>query len=769
MKKIFFTFTLVAFAIALFAQQVPRDKVILEIGTGTWCGYCPGAAMGADDLVAAGCDVAVIEYHNSDAFSNSYSDARNNYYNISGYPTAHFDGILEYVGGSATQSMYNNYLPLYNQRIVINSDMTIEIYGENTGLNYDITVVVEQVATTSSTNMTLQFALTESEIPYNWGILTEVNFVERLMVPDASGTPISFTSGDEQEISLSFTIDPTWVTQYCELVAFVQDETTKEILQGTMVELDNLEPMEAEAAFSCNDTIPCINSTVDFYDNSSGNVLTWSWIFEGGTPATSTDPNPTVTYNTLGDYDVTLTVTDDAVTSTLVKTDYISVVTIPVQATTPIGASTLCEATTGNEYTTDPVPSATTYTWRVLPAEAGSFTGNSIVGVLDLANGYTGDIDVQVRAENACGDGTWSAVAPATVYNNPITYQLTGEGAYCEGTSGAELILDGSETDTDYELYIDDIASGQIVAGTGSAISFGYQTQEGIYTCYAYNAYCDMTMNGNIWVHEINAPEQASIPAGPAEVCNTDDDTEYTSSASGADTYIWTITPTEAGIVTGTGEVATVDWDETYSGIAQITAQGENECGLGTVSDIFEITSHETPAPVISGNDFVCKNQTEVYSTPFNEDNTYTWVISGGTIIAGAGTNEITVTWGDPGAAFVNVTEETAFGCIGITEDYAVTVDECIGIDENKITEFSIFPNPSSDKTNIQFFTNDEYKVKVFVFNQIGNCIYNEVIFSTTGNNVINIDTKEFAEGVYNVQLLVDNGKVIQRKFVKIK
>jgi len=769
MKKILFTFTIVVFAIALFAQQVPRNKVVLEIGTGTWCVYCPGAAMGAEDLVANGCDVAVIEYHKTDSYTNSYSTARLAYYNMGGIPEADFDGVLEVVGGSPTQSMYSSYLPLYNQRIAINCDMTIEIYGENTGNNYEITVVVEQVASTTATDMTLQLVLTESEIPEVWQNQTMLHWVERLMAPDENGTSISFSSGDEQIITQTFTVDPTWVIANCELVAFVQDEATKEILQGTLVELDNLQPLEAEAAFSCNDTITCLNSTVDFYDNSGGSILTWSWTFEGGTPATSTVQNPTVTYNTLGDYDVTLTVTDDAVSNTLVKSDYISVVTTPVQATTPSGASTLCEASTGIEYTIDPVPSATTYLWRVLPAEAGSFNGNSIVGILDLESGYTGDIDIQARAENACGIGTWSPEAQVTVYNNPISYQLSGNGEYCEGTSGTEITLDGSEIDTDYELYVDDVASGQIIAGTGSAISFGDQINEGIYTCLGANNHCDLTMTGNIWVHEISMPEQALIPIGPADVCNTADDTEYTSSASGADTFIWVITPAEAGIITGTGEVAIVDWNETYSGIVQITAQGENDCGIGTVSDIFEVTSYETPTPVVSGNDFVCKNQTEIYSTPLNVSNTYTWGIAGGTIIAGAETNEITVTWGNSGSGFVNVTEETTFGCIGATEDYAVTIDECVGIEENKINEFRIFPNPSSDNTNIQFFTNDEYKIKIFVFNQIGNCVHNEVVYSISGNNIINIKTDKLSEGIYNVQLLVDEGKVIQRKFVKIK
>ncbi|MEA3444251.1 MAG: hypothetical protein U9R19_05930, partial [Bacteroidota bacterium] len=37
-------------ATALVLGGVDRNLVLYEINTGTWCGYCPGAAMGADDL-----------------------------------------------------------------------------------------------------------------------------------------------------------------------------------------------------------------------------------------------------------------------------------------------------------------------------------------------------------------------------------------------------------------------------------------------------------------------------------------------------------------------------------------------------------------------------------------------------------------------------------------------------------------------------------------------------------------------------------------------
>ncbi len=110
-----------------------RNMVILEIGTGTWCQFCPGASMGAHDLLANGKQVGVIKNHNGDTFTNSYSNARNSYYGIAGYPTAIFDGVVPVVGGSNTVSMYPTYLPIYDARKVKNSAFSVEIFGQNNG------------------------------------------------------------------------------------------------------------------------------------------------------------------------------------------------------------------------------------------------------------------------------------------------------------------------------------------------------------------------------------------------------------------------------------------------------------------------------------------------------------------------------------------------------------------------------------------------------------------------------------------------------------
>jgi hypothetical protein len=244
MKKHFLNIVVCILAFIGQSQQVPRDKVVLEIGTGTWCQYCPGAANGADDLIENGKQVAVVENHNGDSYANVFSNARNSYYNITGYPTSKFDGILTYVGGgSASQSNYNNYLPLYNQRIAINSSFTIQINGANTGNDYNVIVTITKVATYTGPNPILHFVLTQSNIAQNWQGMTELNFVTRLMVPDQSGTTINFTSGVVQVINLTFTKNAVWPIADCEIIAFLQNNSSKEILQGFKVSLNELVPL----------------------------------------------------------------------------------------------------------------------------------------------------------------------------------------------------------------------------------------------------------------------------------------------------------------------------------------------------------------------------------------------------------------------------------------------------------------------------------------------------------------------------------------------
>lgn len=83
---------------------------------------------------------------------------------------------------------------------------------------------------------------------------------------------------------------------------------------------------EPVADFESSETNVPTGCLVDFYDRSSGYAQTWSWTFEGGTPSTSTLPNPTgILYDEEGVFEVTLIITNPAGTDTKTITEYITV------------------------------------------------------------------------------------------------------------------------------------------------------------------------------------------------------------------------------------------------------------------------------------------------------------------------------------------------------------------------------------------------------------------------------------------------------------
>ena len=92
----------------------------------------------------------------------------------------------------------------------------------------------------------------------------------------------------------------------------------------------------SEFTSECGSASGCVGSSIQFYDISSYDPNSWSWTFTGGTPATSTDKNPLITYNTAGTYEVALEATNDFGTGiTETKTGYITIYEMPNAACIP--------------------------------------------------------------------------------------------------------------------------------------------------------------------------------------------------------------------------------------------------------------------------------------------------------------------------------------------------------------------------------------------------------------------------------------------------
>lgn len=92
---------------------------------------------------------------------------------------------------------------------------------------------------------------------------------------------------------------------------------------------------------------------------------------------------------------------------------------------------------------------------------------------------------------------------------------------------------------------------------------------------------------------------------------------------------------------------------------------------FGAASDI---AAQNLPCP-----DAVCFGDATptVYTVPNTAGSTYQWVVTGGNITSGQGTNTITVDWSTTpvGGYNVSVTETTSANCVGTPVNCAITVD----------------------------------------------------------------------------------------------
>lgn len=236
MKKLF-TLLLLLSTVTLFAQQIDRQKVVVEVGTGTWCPSCPAVVEILHDFVDQGLEIAIVEYHNNDNYTNAASILRENYYDISWFPTTLYDANLISIGDWATPSVHLQY---YQDRMNTPTSFTAAINGEVVDDALSGYVTLDKVAEYTGENLVLHVVVTESNIPENWQGETELDHVERAMFPDGNGTAIDFSSSDQLVVDFNFDLDPEWAKENCEITYFIQDNDTKEILQGDFVNLDEL-------------------------------------------------------------------------------------------------------------------------------------------------------------------------------------------------------------------------------------------------------------------------------------------------------------------------------------------------------------------------------------------------------------------------------------------------------------------------------------------------------------------------------------------------
>lgn len=223
---------------------------------------------------------------------------------------------------------------------------------------------------------------------------------------------------------------------------------------------------EPTASFSADQQVVCEGTQIQYTDLSEGgNITDWNWTFEGGTPATSTDQNPVVTYSDAGSYSVTLEVENSMGVDESTETTYITVNGSPAVPQVNQNGNWLYVTTSANE----------TAEW---------FFGGTSVQIGDSLSAQTsGTYTVVITNSNNCSSeadyvfstsNVFEWMNDVSVYPNPVTHVLN-----FENRTGSEL---------SYNIFD---AQGRIVLngntkGEMTEINFGTLTN-GVYTLQINN------------------------------------------------------------------------------------------------------------------------------------------------------------------------------------------------------------------------------------------------------------------------------------------
>lgn len=326
--------------------------------------------------------------------------------------------------------------------------------------------------------------------------------------------------------------------------------------------------------------------------NASGlNYETVMWETSGsGTFSNNTIINPSYTPSDadIASGEVTLTVTIFGNSQTMSDSMILGFVPIPGVSAMPQGETELCQNPGATIYQTEIMSGADDYLWTILPETAGTISSTGATATIDWDVAFTGIAQIMVAGTNACGTGTMSEPLDVMVQPLPETAsQPAGETDLCQGNAPTVYTADAIVYADTYLWELSPAEAGTI-AGDGMEIEITWNntwTGEVLLAVKGINECGEGEFSAPLTIILQPAPEIAMLPTGDTDICQGTAVSVYATEAIAyADTYLWEITPAEAGTISGNQTEIEIAWTESWTGEAMLTVKGLNDCGEGEAS-----------------------------------------------------------------------------------------------------------------------------------------------------------------------------------------
>ncbi len=438
----------------------------------------------------------------------------------------------------------------------------------------------------------------------------------------------------------------------------------------TIVIVDNV-----TSNFTASPTSTCEGESIQFTNLSSANVTDFFWEFEGGSPSSSTQENPSVTYNGSGTFNAKLTVSNASASDVENKINYIAI------NDTPNPSFTYEE----NGYTVsfdNNTTNGTAYSWNF-----GDGNSSSSANPTHTYSG-PGTYIVVLTSSNACGSDNFQSTVVIEE-----TVEASFEASATTGCEGTEISFTSTSTGgvTDYFWEFE---NGIPSTSTSPNPTVTYN-QDG-----NFNAKLTASNSAN---SDIELKSNFINITGAPNVSFTYDQNDYTfvfdNNTIGGITYNWDFG--DGNSTTSANPTHTYTSPGTYT----VTLSSVNSCGseeTGQIVTIEEILEADFDA---SSNEVCVGESINFSSTSVGEIESISWEFEGGTPSTSSEENP-TITFNSEGNFDVTLTIQSIHGTTDVVQltNY-VTVSEYAEADFSYVlNEFTLEFNNLSSNFNTLFW-----------------------------------------------------------------
>ena len=358
--------------------------------------------------------------------------------------------------------------------------------------------------------------------------------------------------------------------------------------------------------------VPTSSYSTSIIDNATSYVWTISPASAGTISGTNTTANVTWNSSYSGIATIKVQGKNRCFSGNFSEELQVSVHPYPAVPDSPTGTMSLCQYSQNTSYSISSTGAAS-YNWLLSPSNAGTVSSLGIISTVTWNGSFSGQVTIQAQSVGACNTSNYSS--PLTIQVNPIPGQASnpeGLTSICQGSQPNNYSTSGANNATSY-LWSVSPASAGTISGTGTTGTVAWSTTfTGLATISVkgVNSCGSGVVSNNLTVMVNPLPSKAGKPTGESAVCQGVSNSSFTTSgATNATSYIWNISPTYAGFITGTGISGGVSWNTSFFGVATINVTGVNSCGNGTVSENLNVTVNPLPskAATPTGENTICQ------------------------------------------------------------------------------------------------------------------------------------------------------------------